>query len=207
MPTKVPKAGTRRSGQGDAAPPLGRPIVKNFEPTQRAFNPFLHGAGGSETEPADTSISRRQGMPGFSDQETYSPGDEEVLSSKVFNPEGEDEMSETLLRQFIRETLANNRTGAVGVWGRAPSDLDAITQRRPDLGERPYADEPDLVDEDEDEVYPDKQEFAAVGGGGAAAGGGSIAGYVLPLGKSGPTYGGKRKKPSRAVKGFKATHG
>ena len=82
-------------------------------------------------------------------------------------------MGENLLRTFIREALA---------FGAAPSDLDEV----------------DLVDEDEDEQYPDKNEFSAAGGG--AGGGAQISGYTLPMG-------GKSGRPKAKSKSKKATHG
>ena len=82
-------------------------------------------------------------------------------------------LGENLLRTFIREALA---------FGAAPSDLDEV----------------DLVDEDEDEQYPDKNEFSAVGGG--AAGGAQIRGYTLPMGRT--SVQSKSKKKSK-----KTTHG
>jgi len=80
---------------------------------------------------------------------------------------------ENLLRTFIREALA---------FGAAPSDLDEV----------------DLVDEDEDEQYPDKNEFSAVGGG--AGGAFQVRGYTLPMG-------GKSARPKTKKKGKKTTHG
>lgn len=192
MPVRVPRAGTRRSGQGVAPPSLGRPIVRNFEPTQRMINPFLYGAGGSESMPADMNVSRRMEI-GFSDEETY--GFEDLKS--------EEEMVESLLRQFICQVLheVDNRIGAIGVWGRAPTDLGLAASIKPDLGDRLYTSDSDLVDEDEDDLHPNVTEFSSVSGG---ASGPSIAGYVLPLGKKSPTYGRKRKRSSQAVRGFKS---
>lgn len=202
-------------------------------------------------------------------------------------------VSENLLRRFIRSSLTeiDNRTGALGVWGRAPTDWEVTP--KPDLGVHMYepqgdpdagtrgvclksalkdveqfpervmmqgppgftgdtshfwteyegeifdssgrapdgyeylgkvvdplairkelgeseADkellaEPDNETEDPKDDKEEIDEFSGVGGGGA--GGAAIAGYVLPLGKSGPTFGGKRKKSKNAVRGFKATHG
>ena len=62
--------------------------------------------------------------------------------------------------------------------------------------------EPDSEIEDPRDSKEEIDEFSGVGG--VGAGGSDIAGYV---GKSGPTFGGKRKKSKNAVRGFKATHG
>lgn len=70
---KVPKQGTRRSGQGVAVPAVGSPSNKRFDPPKY---PAMHGYTGSPSAAVDTTVSRRM-------QSTYS---EEEPSDDHGNP-------------------------------------------------------------------------------------------------------------------------
>ena len=178
-------SGTQRIGRTGG----GNTVDKKFGASTQTW---LAGSGGGPSQAADTTASQRLSV-GYSDAETYTPGDDQVLSPRPAEYEGEcgcsspgncgcpvgdGMMAETVLRQFIRETM-------LGAFGVASTDLG----------------ESELVDEDEDEQCPNTTEFAAIGGG--AAGTASISGYSLPLGQKGPTYGGKKSQSSRKTKSKK----
>lgn len=173
MPTKVPKAGTRRSGQGIAAPALQKPIVKNFDPPRP---PWLSGAGGSPSSAADTNWSQRlQRVTSEDDLEyEFEEGECGCNSMNVCScPRTSIIMkNETLLRNYIRASI--------------------LTEV--------HRDSNIVIDEDEEELEEEEiDEFSGV----AALGGGPS----LPLGMSTPTFGRKRRKKGKEVKGWKTTHG
>lgn len=111
MPTKQSRDGHRRSGQGVAAPALGKPIVKNFDPPR---DPWLDGSGGSPSSAADTNWSQRmqQVMP---DEDSYTGSDSDGDGSEETGdcgcdsnqicrcPKGSIIMDEQVLRVCIRE--------------------------------------------------------------------------------------------------------
>ena len=180
MPFADSNRGSRRAGQGGG----GGPVDKKFG---AATQPWPTRQSGGQSAAADTTGNQRMSV-GYPDADTYTSGDENVLHPRpaeyegeagcnsegiCSSPLGDGMMGENLLRTFIREALA---------FGAAPSDLDEI----------------DLVDEDEDEQYPDKNEFSAVGGG--AGGGAQLSGYTLPMG-------GKTGRSKTKSKGKKSTHG
>jgi hypothetical protein len=310
MPTKVPKGtGDDRSGRGIAVSTYPGDDAGKWQPNPRQANPFISGAGGSPSMSADGMAAQRMGSSPFG-EEAYDQDEdgEDVLWPRPIEPADERDcgyahpggyrspqesnVSENLLRRFIRKSLTevDNRTGALGAWGRAPTDWDGTPTRSlgssmyepqgdPDAGTRGVCLKLALKDVDnypkrvmmmgppgftgdtshfwteyEGEIFdssgrapdgyeylgkivdpvsirkeleenesdkellaePDNEtddsrkdkeidEFSGVGAAGGA--GGDIAGYVLPLGKSGPTFGGKRKKPANAAKGWKRTHG
>ena len=118
MPTKVPKAGTRRSGQGNAAGALNKPIVKNFDPPRQ---PFLTGAGGSPSSAADTTASQIM-QQHYPEEDSYTGGEDVLLPHELdYEPEygcngsyncrqppGDNKMAtEALLRNCIREMSLN----------------------------------------------------------------------------------------------------
>ena len=222
MPTKVPKGtGSDRSGRGVAVSTYPAGDAGKWQQNPRQQNPAISGAGGSPSMSADNMASRRMGMAPFS-EEAYDGGDD-VLWPREIEPDDvgdcgysrpggyrcpQEATMESLLRKFVRETLVevDNRTGALGPWGRASTDWDVTPT--PSLGSSLY--EPEELDEeilaepdgetDDPRADADDEmdEFSGVGG---------IGGFALPLGKSPPSFGRKRKKHKNAVKGWKPTHG
>lgn len=77
---KVPKQGQRRSGQGVAVPALGKPNDVVFDaPT----NPWLQGKSGAPSSRVDTTMSRRMQTTYGEDEETWTPGQEGLLTRLV----------------------------------------------------------------------------------------------------------------------------
>jgi hypothetical protein len=102
MPTRVPKQGSRRSGQGVAPGPLGKPIVKNFDPPRY---PFYQGAGGTPSSAADTTWSQYGQTPFGKDDVMAGPmGQEEELLDKV-------------VESLIHHLLELNTVAAGGITG------------------------------------------------------------------------------------------
>lgn len=124
MPTKVPKAGTRRSGQGIAAPALQKPIVKNFDPPRP---PWLSGAGGSPSSAADTNWSQRlQRVTSKDDLEYVSEeGDCGCNSMHVCSCPRTSIVDEQLLRNYIRTSMVNEITAGEIAKGATRLALDA----------------------------------------------------------------------------------
>lgn len=308
MPTKVPKGtGTDRSGRGNAVSMYPGDDAGKWQQNPRQKNPWIGGgaanpsggAGGSPSMSADQGAAQKMGGAFFGPDtpEAYDGGDDVLWPRETkdvgecgFSALGghrcpqETTVSENLLRSFIRQSLTevDNRTGALGVWGRATTDWEdtpkpnlgsplynlddhdpdapsfgvcvksALTDidqhpervmmkgppgytgdtshfwteyegevfdssgRAPDgyeyLGKvvdplairkeleenKELLAEPDEEEDDPREDGKDMDEFSGVG---------AVGGYSQPLGKSGPTFGRKRKKPENAVRGFKPTHG
>jgi hypothetical protein len=175
----------------------------------------MHGAGGSESLPADSTASLRMAA-GFPDEDTYTQGDEDVLSPRPADPDVEPEcgcvnpstcrcpkgdmVGENLLRAFIRESM--------GAFGRAPTDLgemdnfdvdDWYSDRYSNRYSNRYSDDDNDDDVNDDDDNDDDVEEDS--GAGALGGGPS-----LPLGMSTPTFGREREEKGQEVSGFKPVH-
>lgn len=90
---KVPRQGTRRSGQGVAVPAVGTPSNKRFDPPKY---PWQHGYTGTPSAAVDTTVSRRM-------QTTYSedePDDDQGIPG--------DHVLRESIRMILRESYADD---------------------------------------------------------------------------------------------------
>lgn len=107
MPTKVPTQGTRRSGQGVAAPALQKPIVKNFDPPRY---PFFVDGGCSPSAGADTTWSQMSQLGYGDDDVMMGPmGEEERMAAEASTEDENFGFKEgrNLTIGFLRDSIRN----------------------------------------------------------------------------------------------------
>jgi len=128
--------------------------------------PIYVGSVGDPSAPASSTASIPRGLAGALDPDC----DDELFDCPGKEMEEEEEMAESLIREFVRGILLMEKEEVI--------------------------DEDELPEEEENEV----DEINAIGmGGGTGVSRGTIRGVNLPLGMSPPSHGRTRKSPAKAA--------
>ena len=107
--------------------------------------------------------------------------------------EEEEEVKESLIREFVRCILLEGVTLTMEPPHTPPAYPGPTKKAEADEDE-------DIIDEDELEEEEEVEENNAIGmGGGSSVSRGTIRGVTLPLGKSPPSFGRKRRTPAEAA--------
>ena len=151
-------------------------------------SPTLTGQVGDPSAWPSTHHSRTTStvLSGFYDEEC----DDELFD--CYDEEEEEEVKESLIREFVRGILLEANRIELN-----PPPFVAY----PGPTKKAEADEDeDIIDEDELEEEEEVEEISAIGmGGGSGVSRGTIRGVTLPLGKSPPSFGRKRRTPAEAA--------
>lgn len=149
--------------------------------------PIKPGRVGDPSAWPSTHHSRKTSivLSGFYDEEC----DDELFD--CYDEEVED-VKESLIREFVRAILLEaNRIEFDD--GKPPAYPGPTKKAEADEDE-------DIIDEDELEEEDEVEEVSAIGmGGGSGLSRGTIRGVTLPLGKSPPSFGRKRRTPAEAA--------
>ena len=155
-------------------------------------SPTLSGQVGDPSSYASTSFSRgamSTPLAGFYDEEC----DDEYFDCAS---DEEEEMNESLLREFVRQILLSEG----GSLELNPSSHPTMHPGPQPPSASEVEEDEDIIDEDELEEEDEVEEINAIGmGGGSGVSRGTIRGVTLPLGKSPPSFGRKRRTPAEAA--------